>query len=92
MALLDLLGRSWSLGALWQICEHGPLSFRALMARCEGVSPSVLNTRLKELRRAEFIELTDDGYAATALGREVFSQLAPLRPLSHRWAARLRRR
>ena len=44
MALLDLLGRRWALRMLWELREGG-LSFRALQERCDGVSPSVLNTR-----------------------------------------------
>src|SRR5207237_3071394 len=41
MALLDLLGRRWALRILWE-ARHGPLSFRALRERCDGMSPSVL--------------------------------------------------
>ncbi len=86
MALLDLLGRSWAMGALWQLAQGGPATFRALQDRCEGVSPTVLNTRLKELTAAQLIERTGNGYALTALGDELYRHLAPLKPWAHRWA------
>ncbi len=86
MVLLDLLGRRWALGVVWNVCEHGPLSFRDLRARCDGVSPSVLNTRLKELRSAGFIERAPDGYIATPRCIELFDMLKPLKPWAHRWA------
>ncbi|MGV2481272.1 UNVERIFIED_CONTAM: helix-turn-helix transcriptional regulator, partial [Salmonella enterica subsp. enterica serovar Weltevreden] len=42
MALLDLLGRRWTMRVIWEL-RGDPLSFRALQASCEGMSPSVLN-------------------------------------------------
>ncbi|MEL6965646.1 MAG: winged helix-turn-helix transcriptional regulator, partial [Pseudomonadota bacterium] len=75
MALFDLLGRSWSMGALWQLCEHGPTTFRGLQDRCEAVSPTVLNRRLKELRHAGLIDRGENGYEATMLGLELYQLL-----------------
>ena len=46
MALLDLLGRRWALGVVWQLCQGGPCTFRELQNRCETISPAVLNARL----------------------------------------------
>ncbi len=53
MALLDLLSRRWALRVIWELRE-GRLTFRALQEACGGVSPTVLNERLRELR--ELIE------------------------------------
>jgi len=86
MALFDLLGRRWAMGIVWQICEHGPITFRALAEQCSGVSPSVLNTRLKELKAAGLVELRPSGYQATAVCVDLFSLLKPMRPWAHRWA------
>jgi DNA-binding HxlR family transcriptional regulator len=55
MALLDLLGRRWALRVIWELGDD-PLSFRELQAACDGVSSSVLNDRLSELRDAGAIE------------------------------------
>ena len=49
MALLDLLGRRWSLRVLWEL-RDGPLTSRALRAACDEASPSVLQARLADLR------------------------------------------
>src|SRR3954447_26692687 len=64
MALLDLLGRRWALRVIWELRE-GPLQFRTLQERCAGMSSSVLNQRLHELRTAEVVELADGGYQLT---------------------------
>ncbi len=89
MAAFDLLGRRWAMGVIWQLCLHGPATFRDLQARCEGVSPSVLNARIKELREAKLIERTDQGYAGTARAQELFVHLNPMRDWAHAWAGDL---
>lgn len=89
MALLDLLGRRWSMGVLWTLCEGGPGTFRDLLARCRTISPSVLNTRLKELRLAGLVDHTDQGYVATRSGQELFGHLVPLGAWAKTWAARM---
>ena len=48
MAALDLFGRRWALRVLWEL-RDGPVGARALLARCEGLSSSVLYQRLREL-------------------------------------------
>jgi DNA-binding HxlR family transcriptional regulator len=88
MALLDLLGRRWAMGILWALCRDGAGTFRELQARCGGVSPTVLNTRLKEL--AGLVERMDEGYQATAMGQELYAVLAPLKDWSNAWARRLK--
>jgi len=89
MALFDLLGRRWAMGVLWTICESGPLRFRDLQERCESLSPTVLNVRLKELNAAGFIERSEAGYIPTALGRRVYDQLIPLGATAREWATQL---
>ena len=88
MALLDLIGRRWSLRILWELRE-GPQNFRDLQARAGGISPSVLNTRLKELREARLVaSSTSEGYKLTAEGAALGAALQPL----NRWADRGGRR
>ncbi len=88
MAVFDLLGRRWSMRILWEL-RGGPNSFRALQEACGGVSPSVLNTRLKELRTSVLVETQDDGYALTPLGEQLMQTLDPLRGWSKDWAIAL---
>jgi DNA-binding HxlR family transcriptional regulator len=89
MALLDLLGRRWALRILWEL-RQGPSTFAALQARCDGMSPSVLNQRVAELREAGVVELGDGGYALTPAGVELCRPLGELDAWAKRWAARRR--
>ena len=89
MALLDLIGRRWVLRILWELRDE-PLNFRELQAACGGISPSVLNTRLAEMREALLVELkAEEGYTLTKMGRELLSQLTPLTVWSEKWAKAL---
>ena len=89
MALLDLLGRRWALGVLWNLGKQDSCTFRELQQRCDAMSPTVLNSRLKELREAGLIERSEQGYRATPLGRELHALLVPLAVWSKKWAAKL---
>lgn len=90
MALLDLLGRRWALRVVWEL-RDGPLVFRALQQRCAGMSSSVLNQRLRELRAAAVVELGRDGYRLTDEGQRLLDVYAPLEAWAERWALRERR-
>ena len=85
MVLLDLLGRRWALRIIWELRERR-LPFRALREACGGVSPSVLNLRLKELRESHLVDTESDGYGLTPLGHDLRQALHPLIEWSKRWA------
>ena len=86
MALLDLLGRRWTLRVLWELRREA-LTFRALRARCDAMSPSVLNQRLAELRESGLVESDPDGgYRLAVSGRDLLRALAPLQAWATRWA------
>lgn len=89
MALLDLLGRRWAMGVLWNLSKGGPCTFRELQERCEAISPTVLNWRLKELREVGLIEHSAEGYRTTSTGQELYALLVPLGAWAKKWAARL---
>ncbi|MCK1741101.1 helix-turn-helix transcriptional regulator [Bradyrhizobium sp. 139] len=85
MALLDLLGRRWSLRILWEL-RAKPLTSRGLRTACDEASPTVLQARLTELREAGFVELGETGgYGLTALGRELCETFMPLHRFAERW-------
>jgi DNA-binding HxlR family transcriptional regulator len=88
MALLDLLGRRWSLRVLWQL-RDGAQTFRVLQAGADGLSPSILNIRLKELREARLVESGEAGYVLTASGTALLKRLAPVAAWADEWAASL---
>lgn len=91
MALLDLLGRRWALRVIWELREQ-QLSFRALQERCEGMSSSVLNQRLAELRAAGIVELATGGYRLSREGQRLLEAYGPLDAWAQRWAVRTRAR
>ena len=89
MALLDLLGRRWTLRIIWELREDRRLTSRALRTACDEASPTIMQARLSELREAGFVELVaGDGYRLTALGKELSQNLLPLHRFAERWAKR----
>ena len=86
MALLDLLGRRWSLRVIWEL-RDGPFTFRELQQRCGGISSSVLSQRLTELREAG---IAGDGNVLTDEGRLLLEAYGPLGAWAERWARRTR--
>jgi DNA-binding HxlR family transcriptional regulator len=88
MALLDLLGRRWTLRIVWEL-RDGPLTSRALRTACDDASPTVMQARLSELREAGLVELlAGDGYRLTPLGRELMESFLPLHRFAERWSKR----
>jgi DNA-binding HxlR family transcriptional regulator len=55
-----------------------------------GASPTIVNTRLAELREAKLVELDEAvGYRLTALGKELLLLFLPLHTWSEKWAKAL---
>jgi DNA-binding HxlR family transcriptional regulator len=85
MALLDLLGRRWTLRIVWELRE-APLRFRELQDAI-GASPTIVNARLAELRAARLVELDEaTGYRLTPLGQELLRLFLPLHLWSEKWS------
>ncbi len=86
MAALDLLGRRWALRVLWEL-RDGPLGPRALLARCDGLSSSVLYERLRELESAGLLARSSEGsYELTPIGGSLSTAIEPLDRWSREWA------
>jgi DNA-binding HxlR family transcriptional regulator len=86
MALLDLLGRRWTLRILWELREMRKLTSRELRTACDEASPTVLQARLTELRAAGFLDVAPEGgYGLTPLGRELCETFLPLHRFAERW-------
>jgi DNA-binding HxlR family transcriptional regulator len=85
MVLLDLLGRRWVLRIVWELREK-PRRFRELQDAI-GASPTIVNSRLAELREVKLVELdADTGYRLTALGKELLRLFLPLHLWADKWA------
>jgi DNA-binding HxlR family transcriptional regulator len=87
MAALDLLGRRWALRLLWEL-RDGPVGARALLARSDGISSSVMYERLRELAEAGLVTRTITGeYELTDTGQGLGRAIAPLDAWARQWAA-----
>jgi len=85
MALLDLLGRRWALRMIWEL-RGAALSFRELRERCDNMSPTVLNQRLRELRDTHIIEMgLAGGYSLSPAGQTLVKAMLPLLAWSEEW-------
>jgi len=86
--LLDLLGRRWALRILWEL-SAGPLRFTEIQARCDAMSPSVLNQRLAELGGAALVQpRADRRYGLAPDGLDLVGFVKPLVPWARRWSRR----
>lgn len=81
--VFELLGRRWQLRIIWEL-RADALTFRELQARCDDISPSVLSTRLAELRDAGIVE-HDNGYRLTGAGVELLDLYPPIAAWAARW-------
>ena len=86
MVLLDAMGKRWTLRIIWELHRNGPGTFRELQARCEDVSPTSLNNRLKELRDFQLVKHDETGFALTEQGVSLSRVLAPLDKWARIWA------
>ena len=75
----------WTLWALSELAQHGPLRFSRLMERVEGVSQKSLTATLRHLERDGLIKRTvvvqvpiRVDYEATELGRAMVAEVHPL--------------
>jgi len=88
MALLDLLGRRWTLRIVWELRTPAE-TFRELQRRCDDMSSSVLAERLADFRAARIAELDPGGgYRLTSEGQALLRALAPLDDWAEGWARR----
>jgi DNA-binding HxlR family transcriptional regulator len=89
MALLDFLGKRWVLRIIWELRESS-LTFRELRDRCDAMSPTVLNQRLRELREAGIVMLAESGgYTLSPSGRQLLEAMTPLQRWATTWHKKL---
>lgn len=84
MAALDLLGRRSALRILWELREGQPMTFRLLQEAAQ-TNPSLLNTRLGELRAAQLVNHEGEGYLLTPSGQALLVALRPLAEWASKW-------
>ena len=86
MQLIDLLGTKWIMRILWEM-NAGPCTFRELQDRCGGISPTMINNRMKDLIAGNLVDKdSPNGYQLTELGQELLELFAPLNQWAEKWA------
>jgi DNA-binding HxlR family transcriptional regulator len=90
MVALDLLGRRGALRILWELRHGEPMTFRLLQAAAE-TNPSLLNTRLGELRAARLVAHEGEGYLLTSIGKELLVALGPFAAWASKWGVEQQR-
>jgi len=88
MRLLDVLGKRWTLRILWELRDES-LTFRDLQERCDNLSPTSLNSRLKELRDLKLVVRGQSGYEYSEKGKELGEQLLTLSRWADQWGKEL---
>jgi DNA-binding HxlR family transcriptional regulator len=87
MVALDLLGRRGALRILWELRTGEPMTFRVLQDAAQ-THPSLLNTRLAELREAALVVHEGQGYQLAPQGHALLQALSPLSAWAAKWAAK----
>ena len=88
MALLDLLGRRWTLRVIWELRTDSEPTFRELQQLCGDISSSVLAARLRELGDADLVTHGGSGYALTDQGKTLLTLLLSLDAWASTWRPR----
>ena len=86
--LLALLEARYAIRVLWALRDGHPQTFRLLQDSVGGITPNTLNTRIKELREAGFMEHGNDGYIVTLQGQDLLKRLNDLQAFANRWAGK----
>jgi DNA-binding HxlR family transcriptional regulator len=85
MQLIDLLGTKWIMRILWEM-NSGPWTFRELQDRCGGISPTMINSRMKDLIAENLVDKdSPSGYKLTVLGKELVMLFSPLNQWAEEW-------
>ena len=84
MVVLDLLGRRSTLRILWELRSGAPMTFR-LLEEAADTNPSLLNTRLRELRATGLVAHEGEGYLLTQDGVALLDALRPFAKWADQW-------
>jgi DNA-binding HxlR family transcriptional regulator len=85
--LLGLLESRYAIRVLWALRDGQAKTFRLLQQSVGGITPNTLNTRIKELRGAGFVNHGDEGYAVTPTGSDLLKRMGELPAFAAKWAA-----
>ena len=83
--LLQLLESRYAIRVLWALKDGHAQTFRLLQDSVGGITPNTLNTRIKELRAAGFMDHGSDGYVVTASGADLLKRMNELYAFAGKW-------
>ena len=90
--LLALLEARYAMRVLWALRDGHAQTFRLLQDSVGGITPNTLNTRIKELREAGFVDHGSDGYIVTPTGLDLLKRMSDLPAFAAKWVASQARR
>ncbi|HMS04363.1 MAG TPA: helix-turn-helix domain-containing protein [Burkholderiaceae bacterium] len=85
--VLAMLEARYAMRVLWALRDGHPQTFRLLQDSVGGITPNTLNTRLKELREAGWIDHGKEGYGLTATGADLIKRVSDLQAFATKWTA-----
>ena len=85
--LFERLECRYALRVLWALRDGHPQTFRLLQDSVGGITPNTLNTRIKELREAGFLDHNSDGYTVTPSSQDLLKRLSDVQAFATRWVA-----
>ena len=85
--LFEKLECRYALRVLWALRDGHLQTFRLLQDSVGGITPNTLNTRIKELREAGFMDHGSDGYIVTPSGQDLLKRLSDVQAFANRWTA-----
>jgi DNA-binding HxlR family transcriptional regulator len=85
--LLAVLEARYATRVLWALKDGHAQTFRLLQDSVGGVTPNTLNTRIKELRAAGFVDHGSEGYVLTPSGADLVKRLSDVGPFAAKWVA-----
>ncbi|MCW5223095.1 winged helix-turn-helix transcriptional regulator [Verminephrobacter aporrectodeae] len=83
--LFEKLECRYALRVLWALKDGHPQTFRLLQDSVGGITPNTLNTRIKELREAGFVDHGSEGYVVTPSGADLLRRLSDVPAFASRW-------
>jgi DNA-binding HxlR family transcriptional regulator len=70
---------------LWEL-SNTPCTFRELQSRCGDLSPTIINTRIKDLCEAQLVyKSPETGYTLSPAGNELVTLFSPINEFAERW-------
>ena len=85
--LLGLLESRYAIRVLWALRDGHAQTFRLLQDSVGGITPNTLNTRIKKLREAGFVNHGADGYVVTPSGSDLLKRMSDLPAFAAKWVA-----